>query len=106
MGSGKNISRASTHPLSTSPSSPSPRVGKITTHPGLRGRGEPGASVGKQMSPLAAPQPPGSAAPGGPPEDIHLPLLRQPAHNCLASAGVFFSDSAFRVCSFFTWELF
>lgn len=46
------------------------------------------------------PQPPGKAArAGGPPEDIHLPLLRHPAHNCLASAGVVFSDSAFCVCS-------
>jgi hypothetical protein len=59
------------------------------------------------MSPLAAASASGeSYTRGGPPEDIHLPLLRHPAHNCLASAGVVFSDSAFCACSFFTWELF
>lgn len=57
------------------------------------------------MSPLAAAAASGEAAPGAS-RGHHLPLLRRPAHNCRASAGVFFSDSAFRGCSFSTWELF
>lgn len=102
MGSGKDISRASTHPLSISPSSPSPRVGKITTQPGLRGRGEPGASVGKQMSPLAAASASGERCAGGPSRG-HSPPTSQASRSQLPrlGGGVFFRLSVSRVQLFY-----
>lgn len=88
-------------------SPPTPRVGKITTQPGAEGAGCARLECKKADVPAGSSLSlRGKLHREGPPEDIHLPLLRHPAHNCLASAGVVFSDSAFCVCSFFTWELF
>lgn len=114
----------STTPFSTSSSSLSPthftpHVGKITTQPGLRGRGEPGWSVRKQMSPLAAASASGEScteggeAWGGPSRG-HSPPTSQASRSqlpCLAlpRRGWFFQTQRFACAGFFffffTWEL-
>lgn len=101
-GIGKNISCASIHPFSTSSSSPSPRVGKITTQPGLRGRGEPGGSVRKQMSPLAAASASGESCTGGPSWG-HSPPTSQASRSQLLrlGGGGFFRLSVSRVQLFY-----
>lgn len=81
---------------------PPPRVGKITTPPGLRGRGEPGGSVRKQMSPLAAASASGESCAGGPSRG-HSPPTSQASRSQLPrlGGGVFFRLSVSRVQLFY-----
>lgn len=98
-GSG-NISRAPTHPLAASRSSPAPRVGKITTHPGLRGRGEPGASAGKQMSPLAAASASGERCAGALPRTFTSHFSGIPLTTASPRRGCFFQTQRFACAAF------
>lgn len=101
-GSGKNISWASIHPFSTSSSSPSLGVGKITTQPGLRGRGEPGWSVRKQMSPLAAASASGESCTGGAlPRTFTSHFSGIPLTTASSRRGWFFRLSVSRVQLFY-----
>lgn len=87
MGSGKNISRAlPPTPFLPPRALPPPRVGEITTQPGLRGRGEPGGRVGKQMSPLAAASASGESCAGGPSRG-HSPPTSQASRSQLPRLG-------------------
>lgn len=86
--------------------SPSLGVGKITTQPGLRGRGEPGWSVRKQMSPLAAASASGESCTGwgeGGPSRGHSPPTSQASRSQLPrlGGGGFFRLSVSRVQLFY-----